>query len=86
MLPSKIVRKLNPCWIGFEWQRYLEHSNVSDVTILSFKHWVIPGIVESLHCTPELNITPYVNYTKSKVKKKHDYLSSLWNVSIKTQN
>ena len=32
------------------------------------EHWVMYGIVESLHCTPETNVTLYVNYTGIKIK------------------
>ena len=28
------------------------------------EHWVICGIAELLYCTPEANITLYVNYTE----------------------
>ena len=31
-------------------------------------HWVIYGIVESLYCTPETNITLYVNYAGTKIE------------------
>ena len=47
--------------MGFEWQIYLENINISDVIIFLFQV-LTHGIVESLHCTPELNITPYVNW------------------------
>ena len=30
--------------------------------------WVMYRIVESLYCTPETNITLYVNYTEIKIK------------------
>ena len=38
------------------------------------EHWVMYGIVESLYCTAQTNITVYVNYTgikiESLIKKK----------------
>ena len=33
-------------------------------------HWVMYGIVESLYCTPETNITLFINYTGVKIKTK----------------
>ena len=35
---------------------------------LCAEHWVMDGSVESLHCTPETNITLYVSYTGIKIK------------------
>ena len=32
------------------------------------EHWVVCGSVESLYCTPEPNITLYVNYIETKNK------------------
>ena len=32
------------------------------------EHWVMYGIVESMYCTPETNITLYVNYTQIKIE------------------
>jgi len=34
------------------------------------KHWEMYGNVELLYCTPETNITLYVNYTGIKIFKK----------------
>ena len=34
------------------------------------EHWVIHGIVASLSCTPETNISLYVNYTGTKKQKQ----------------
>ena len=32
------------------------------------EHWAMYKIVKSLYCTPENNITLYVNYTGIKIK------------------
>ena len=34
------------------------------------EHWIVYRTVETLHCTPETNITLYVNYTGIKIIKK----------------
>ena len=42
-------------------------------------HWVMDGIVGSLYCTPEMNITLYVNYSGIKGKN----LSGLNGTNVK---
>ena len=40
------------------------------------EHWVMYGSVESLYCTPETNITLYVNYTGIKTISHTDELKN----------
>ena len=42
------------------------------------KYWMMYQIVESLNCTPETNITLYVNYTETKNLKRTKTLMSWW--------